>query len=164
MLVDRGLDSGDAALGVAAHGTTLPEMWKALTVPLEGLLAFLSFSERSAPHATLCVGFIFMCMYLLRTAHMQSGTRSFANHALVTSFTVLPSFLVAALLLWAGYNHPDRTVVNLGWAAGTYVAWGLGGAMTRLARPDTEGADIGWLIQMAVVPGVAGVVAIVIFR
>ena len=136
----------------------------AIAEPLERLLDFLSFSATSAPHATVCVGFVFMAMYLVRTAYMQAGTRSVATHLLVTSFTVLPSFILAALLVWAGYNHPDRTVVNLGWAALTYLAWGIGGALTHLVRSDTEGADLGWLLQMAAVPAATGLLCIPIFR
>ena len=53
--------------------------------------------------------------------------------------------------------------INLGLAFSLYVPWYLGGTLTWLARPDTEGADVGWMSHGVFVTLPCGPLAVVLF-
>lgn len=82
---------------------------------------------------------------LLRNALLVQYTRSVANHLMVSVLLMLPAVMVGGALLYGAYRHPERAWLNVLWIPALYAAWYAGGALTRLARPDTEGADVGWM-------------------
>ena len=82
---------------------------------------------------------------LLCTALLVEHTRSVANHLIVSVMLMLPAVIVGAVLLLAGFRRPGSAWLNLLWIAVLYGFWWLGGTLTKLARPDTEAADVGWM-------------------
>jgi hypothetical protein len=120
------------------------------TRPLSEFLELISLAPETLGHAIAMLSFLFVCNYLLRTAYMTEHPRSVLTHMLVCTLTLLPAIALAGILVWAAYRHPDRAWINLGVAALLYLPWYLGGAMTRLARRDAEGGDLGWLTMGAV--------------
>jgi hypothetical protein len=126
------------------------------------LLELLSLAPGVAMHTFVLLSFLFMTAYLLRTAAMSEGTRSALVHVLVCVLTLLPAALLAAILALAAVRYPDRAWINLGIAALLYVPWYLGGRITTLARPDTEGADLGWLAMGALITFPVGLAAAIL--
>jgi hypothetical protein len=100
---------------------------------------------------------------LIRTALMVEGTRSRFVHLIVDGLTIWPGVWLGAVLLYAGSRHPERTWINLGWVAVLYLGWWLGGTLTWLSRPDTEGSDIGWMSHGAIITLVCWALSLVIF-
>jgi hypothetical protein len=133
------------------------------TASAPSLLDVLSLQPETLWHAVALLGFLFLCNYLLRTALMTEATRSPWVQAFVCSLTLLPAIALAVILLWAAYRHPERAWINFGIAALLYVPWGLGGALTPLARTDTEGADLGWLTMGAFITFPTALLAALIF-
>jgi uncharacterized membrane protein len=127
--------------------------------PFSEFLELMSLAPDTLAHAMAMLSFLFVVNYLLRTAYMSQRTRSVLTHMVVCTLTLLPAIALAVILCWAAYRHPDRAWINLGVAALLYVPWYLGGAMTRLARPDTEGGDIGWLTMGALITFPVGIAA-----
>jgi hypothetical protein len=130
---------------------------------LTALLDLLSLAPGAAAHAVVLFSFLFLTAYLLRTACMTEGTRSTPVHMLVCVLTLLPALLLAGMLVLGALRFPQRVWINLGLAAILYVPWYLGGRITRLARPDTEGADLGWLAMGALITFPVGLTAAVVF-
>jgi len=126
------------------------------------LLDLLSLAPGATGHAMVLCSFLFFCTYLLRTAAMSEGTRSRLVHMLVCVLTLLPAVLLAAMLVLGAARFPERAWLNLAVAALLYVPWYAGGRITRLARPDTEGADVGWLAMGALITFPVGLAAAVL--
>jgi len=110
-------------------------------------------------HAVALLSFFAAGSYLLRTALMTELPQAAWVHMMVCTLTVLPAIVLAAVLVWAAWWHPERAWVNLGYAGLVFAAWWFGGAITRLARPDTEGGDLGWLMMGALITFPAGMIA-----
>lgn len=133
------------------------------TRPFSEFLELLSLAPETLGHAFAMLSFLFVCNYLLRTALMTERPRSWFVHALVCTLTLLPALVLAPILVWAAYRHPDRVWINLGVAALLFGAWYLGGAMTRLARRDAEGGDLGWITMGAFITFPTGLIAALVF-
>jgi hypothetical protein len=114
-------------------------------------------------HGALLLSFFCVVCYLLRIALMLEGVRSAFVHAVVCTLTLLPAIVLAIVLLFAARAYPTRAWMNLAIAFGIYVAWYLGGAITRLVRPDAEGGDLGWITMGALITFPVGAVAALIF-
>ncbi len=127
------------------------------------VLDLLSFAPHTVWHALVLFSFAFMINYLVRTAYMSEGTRSVFVHVLVCVLTLLPAVILAGMLLLGAYRYPERSWMNLGIAALLYVPWYAGGALTRLVRPDTEGADLGWLAMGALITFPIGLTVAIVF-
>lgn len=130
---------------------------------LKNLLELISFAPGAATHSIVLFSFLFVCAYLLRTACMSEATRSVLVHMLVCTLTLLPAVLMAGMLVLGALRYPERAWINLGIAALLYVPWFVGGSITRLARPDTEGADVGWLAMGALITFPVGLVVAIVF-
>lgn len=122
-------------------------------------LTLLELGPRAWPYDLALLAFLLIVAYLLRTALMVAAPRSVAVHVLVTSLTMLPAIGLAAVLVRAAIAHPDRAWLDLLLVTPLYLAWASGGVLGRLARPDAEGADIGWLSHGAFVTFGTGIVA-----
>ena len=127
------------------------------------VIDLLSLAPHVLGHSVLLFSFLFMSAYLLRTAAMSEGTRAPLVHMLVCTLTLLPAVLLAVMLALGALRFPERAWINLGIAALLYVPWYLGGRITSLARPDTEGADVGWLTMGALITFPCGVVCAIVF-
>jgi hypothetical protein len=130
--------------------------------PFRKLLDVLALPAESLLPAVVMLSSMAVVSYLLRTAIMMQAPHSRVAHMVACTLTLLPAIILAAVLVWAASQHPGRAWTNLLVAAAIYVAWGLGGTITRLARPDTEGADIGWITMGALITFPVGVIAAVI--
>ena len=130
---------------------------------LHGLGQLLALSPETLWHAVAMLSFLFLLNYLVRTGYMSESPRCVAVHMVVCLLTLLPAVILAAVLIWAAYNHPERAWINLVIAALLYVPWYLGGAVTRPVRSDAEGADVGWLTMGALITFPAGVIAAIAF-
>ncbi|MCG8405943.1 MAG: hypothetical protein MI923_12175 [Phycisphaerales bacterium] len=129
---------------------------------LTDLFDLISLAPSRLGYSITLLAFLFMVNYLLRTAYMNTGTCSRLVHMLVCTLTLLPAICLAFILFLAAYRHPDRAWINLAIAAALYLPWALGGAITRFARAETEGADVGWLTMGALITFPAGLIAAVL--
>jgi len=101
---------------------------------------------------------------LVRTAFMVEYTRSVVVHVIISILTLLPAFMLGFILLYDGYRYPERAWLNLGIAIALYLPWILGGTLTHLSRRDTEGADLGWILQGLIFITIPwGILAVIIF-
>ncbi len=128
------------------------------------LLEVLSLAPAVVQHAFALLAFMCVVSYLLRTVLLIEAPLSRIVHAVACVLTMMPAFVIAAVLWFAAMRHPERAWINLGVAAGLYVFWWAGGAITRVARVDTEGGDIGWLTMGALVTFPVGVLAALVYR
>ena len=111
----------------------------------EPMLELLSLSPHHLAASLVMLGSVVLVNDLVRTCLMVSFTRSVIAHLTVIVLTLFPAMLLGAVLLVGGFRYPDRALLNLGLALLLYVPWYVGGALTRLARPDTEAADVGFM-------------------
>jgi hypothetical protein len=74
----------------------------------------------------------------------------------------IQAVVLAAVLVWADYRHPDRAWINLGYAVLFYGIWYLAGQLVLLARRDTEGADLGFMTVGALITFPVGFIAALI--
>jgi hypothetical protein len=112
-----------------------------------------------APGLFLLAAFL-VCCELTRILLGTELTRSRLAHLAICLLTfAVQSLVLAAVLVHADRAHPGRGWVNLGYAAALYLIWYLAGELTRLVRPDGEGADVGFMSVGAVITFSAGLVA-----
>lgn len=131
--------------------------------PFHRVLELLALAPDTVWHSVALLSYFCIICYLARTALMIEAPRSVIVHMIVCTLTLLPAIVLAVVLVWAAHEHPGRAWANLGVAAILYVAWFLGGAITRLARPDTEGGDLGWIFMGALITFPAGVIAALVY-
>jgi hypothetical protein len=131
--------------------------------PLCNILDLMSLAPDVLWASLLLLAGIMLLNDLLRTALMTEHTRSVAVHALVCTLTLLPSVILGLALLYAGYRDPERAWINCGLALVLYIPWYVGGALTWLARRDTEGADLGWISHGLFITVPCGLLAVVLF-
>ncbi|MBM3814333.1 MAG: hypothetical protein FJW20_22140 [Acidimicrobiia bacterium] len=132
------------------------------TGPLWAILDLLSFDPARLAASLILLAAVMTANDLIRTALMVQMTRSVATHAIIDTLTLWPGIMLGFLLLYAARVHPDRVWINLGLALGLYVFWILGGVLTKLSRPDTEGTDIGWISHGAIITVGLGLIGVVI--
>ena len=90
-------------------------------------------------------------------------TRSVLAHVARCLLTfAIQAIVLAAVLVWADYRHPGRSWINLGYALLLYVIWYLAGQLVLVARPDTEGADLGFMTVGALITFPVGIIAALI--
>ena len=110
---------------------------------------------------SLLSAFMVLCE-LTRLALGATLTRSVLAHVVRCLLTFpVQAFARAAVLVWADYHHHGRGWINLGYALLLYVVWYLAGQLVLLARPDTEGADPGFMTVGALITFSVGIVAAV---
>jgi hypothetical protein len=130
---------------------------------LTSMLALLRLPPSHLVASILFVAGMVVACELLRVSLSPVLTRSVIAHVLVNLLTavVLPVFLAVVLVLSIA-AHPDRALINLGIVAGLYVLWYLAGQATLLARPDTQGADPGFMFVGSVITFVPGLIAVAV--
>jgi hypothetical protein len=106
--------------------------------------------------------FMILCE-LTRLALATVFTRSVLAHVTRCLLTfAIQAIVLAAVLVWADYRHPDRGWINLGYALLLYVIWYLAGQLVLLVRPDTEGADLGFMTVGALITFPVGIIAAIV--
>ncbi len=131
---------------------------------IRNILYLLTMAPERLIPSLILLSAIMILNDLIRTALMLEYTRSVIIHVIINILTLLPAFFLGFILLYNGYRYPERAWLNLALAIGLYIPWILGGAITRLARRDTEGADLGWILQgllFITIPW--GILAVIIF-
>jgi hypothetical protein len=132
--------------------------------PLRWLDAVFAWHPDILWHAFAFFAFFFLVNDLLRTAVMAELPRSVLAHLTVCTLTLLPGIVAGLSLLWAAHRHPDRVWIDFGMTALLYPFWIAGGALTKLARADSEGTDIGWISHGAFINVVLGLFAVVMAK
>lgn len=127
------------------------------------LMDILTLGPDSLPQAFAALAVVFLVMELLKCYLMIERTRSVIVHVCINLLSLLPAFLITAVLLYAGYSRPERAWTNLLFGVSLFVPWYLAGMSPRLSRHDVEGADLGFMAVgfLMVVP--AGFAAVLIF-
>jgi hypothetical protein len=130
---------------------------------LHNLIQLLTLSPEHLVGSLILLGALCAANDLIKTALMIEFTRSPLIHVLLNILTLFPAGLLGLVLLASAYLYRGRGWVNLGYALLLYVAWYAGGALTHLARRDTEGADPGFMTVGALVTFPVGVLAALVF-
>ncbi|MBI4552386.1 MAG: hypothetical protein HY710_08995 [Candidatus Latescibacteria bacterium] len=131
--------------------------------PFHNLLELLSLAPERLIASLILLAALILMNDFVRTALMVEYTRSVVTHVIINVLTLLPAVILGVVLLYAGYRYPERAWFNLGVAAAFYVVWYIGGTLTRLARHDTEGADIGWMSHGLFITIPCGFLAVILF-
>ncbi|MBI4965783.1 MAG: hypothetical protein HY913_21070 [Desulfomonile tiedjei] len=132
--------------------------------PLKNILNLMSLPPERLWASLILLSSIFVLNDLVRTALMTKYTKSVVNHVIINVLTLLPAIVLGLVLLYAGYRYPERAWLNFAIALALYFPWYVGGTLTRLARRDTEGADVGWMAMGLFITVPCGVLAVVLFR
>lgn len=128
--------------------------------PFKDLLELMSLPpERTAEWLMFLSAFMVLCE-LTRLTLATVFTRSALAHVIRCLLTfAIQAIVLAAVLVWADYRHPGRGWINLGYALLLYLTWYLTGQLVLLARPDTEGADLGFMTVGALITFPVGIIA-----
>jgi len=130
------------------------KIWELLALPPDRLLPALS----------LLGAFIVSCE-LTRIAIGTELTRSVVAHVLVCLLTfALQAIVLAVVLVHAAHRYPGRGFINLGFALGLYGIWYITGQFTKLVRPISEGADLGFMAVGGMITFPAGLVSAIVFH
>lgn len=135
------------------------------TEPFQKVWQLLSLApDRLGPALSLLAAII-VFGELVRIALGTELTESVVAHVVMCVLTFpLPSLLLAVVLVHAASAHPGRGFINLGFALGLYVVWYLTGQLTRLVRPLSEGADVGFMSVGALITFPVGLVSALVFQ
>lgn len=131
---------------------------------IKNLLDLATFSPEMLIPSLISLSALLILNDLIRTSLMVEYTRSVLVHVIINIMTLLPAFALGAILLYDGYRYPERAWLNLALAIALYIPWILGGTLTRISRKDTEGADLGWILQglmFITIPW--GILALIVF-
>jgi hypothetical protein len=131
--------------------------------PFKDLVELMSLPpERIGEWLMLLSAFMILCE-LTRLTLATVFTRSVLAHAIRSLLTfAIQAIVLAAILVWAAHRHPGRGWINLGYALLLYFIWYLAGQLVLLARPDTEGADLGFMTVGALITFPVGIIAALI--
>jgi hypothetical protein len=131
--------------------------------PFKDFIELMSLPpERTKEWLMFLSSFMVLCE-LTRLALATVFTRSVLAHVMRCLLTfAFQAVVLAAVLVWADYRHPGRGWINLGYALLLYFIWYLAGQLVLLARPDTEGADLGFMTVGALITFPVGIIAALI--
>ncbi|WP_428264331.1 hypothetical protein [Haliangium sp.] len=116
--------------------------------------------DRLLESVLLVAGIVVACEYL-RISLSPVFTRSVVAHLLVNLLTVvIQPVLLAVVLVLSVLAAPERAGLNFLIVAGMYGVWYLAGQSTLLARPDTQGADVGFMTIGGVLTFLPGAIAV----
>ncbi|MDH3231029.1 MAG: hypothetical protein OEN55_14665, partial [Alphaproteobacteria bacterium] len=107
------------------------------------------------------ISVVFVLNEFLKTSLMIEYTTSRLAHVGINVMTLLPALFLAAVLVYAGYVHPERIGTSFLVCLFCFVPWYVAAALTRLGRRESEGADVGFMaVGLAIVAGAGGIAAI----
>ena len=119
--------------------------------------------DRLGASLLLLAAFIVVCEYL-RISLMVVFTRSVLVHVLVSLLTVvIQPVVLAVVLVLSTIDHPERVWTNMGLVACLYGLWYVAGQSTLLARPDSQGADAGFMTVGALITFVPGLTMALVY-
>jgi len=131
--------------------------------PFKDLIQLLSLPPARIREWMLFLSAFLVLCELTRLALGTVFTRSVPAHVLRCLLTfAVQAVVLAAVLVWADHRHPNRGWINLGYALLFYFIWYVAGQLVLLARPDTEGADLGFMTVGALITFPVGVIAALI--
>jgi hypothetical protein len=143
----------------------LAELLSGTTIgPFQNLLDLMSLAPERLLTSLILLSALFILNDLVRTALMTLYTRSVLNHVIINVLTLLPAAFLGLIVLYADYRYPERVWINFGIALALYIPWYIGGTLTRLARQDVEGADVGWMTMGLFITVPCGILGLVLFR
>ncbi len=96
---------------------------------------------------------------LLRTALMLEAVLSRGVRLAIRVLSILPSPVVAAVLVLSAARYPTRAWMNLGLATIVLMAWYAGALLPRLVRPDVDRDDTRSVLLGACIALATGLVA-----
>lgn len=128
--------------------------------PFKDLIELMSLPPERTREWLMFLGAFMILCELTRLTLATVFTRSVLAHVLRCLLTfAIQAIVLAAVLVWADYRHPGRGWINLGYALLFYFIWYLAGQVVLLARPDTEGADLGFMTVGALITFPVGIIA-----
>jgi hypothetical protein len=120
--------------------------------------------DRWWPALALLAGLIVVCE-LTRIALSTEHTTSRIAHVTMCLLTFpIQAITLAVVLVHAAATYPGRGWINLAAVVGLYGLWFVTGQATRLARPASEGADLGFMAVGALITLPTGVIAAVVYH
>ena len=133
--------------------------------PFQKVWALLALPpDRLLPALCLLGGFIVYCE-LVRISLGAAVTRSVLAHVVICLLTfAVQAITLAVVLIHASAIYHGRGFINLGIAAGMYLLWYVTGQATRLVRPRSEGADLGFMVVGALITFPVGLIGALVFR
>ncbi len=131
--------------------------------PFKDLIELMSLPpERTGEWLMFLSAFMLLCE-LTRLALATVFTRSVLAHVTRCLLTFpIQAIVLAVVLVWADHHHPGHGWINLGYALLLYFIWYLAGQLVLLARPDTEGADLGFMTVGALITFPVGIIVALI--
>jgi len=128
--------------------------------PFRDFIAILALPRERLFEALMYLGaFIILCE-LTRLSLGTTFTRSKLAQVMRSLLTFpVQAIVLAGVLVWAAHSHPERAWINVGYALLLYGVWYAAGQMVLLARPDTEGADLGFMTVGALITFPVGIIA-----
>jgi len=128
--------------------------------PFRDFLALFALPADRVIEALAYLGAFLILCELTRLGLGTTFTRSKLAQVLRSLLTFpVQAILLAAVLAWAAHQHPERAWINVGYALLLYAVWYAAGQLVLLARPDTEGADLGFMTVGALITFPVGVIA-----
>lgn len=128
--------------------------------PFKDLIQLMSLPpDRVGEWLLFLSAFLILCEFT-RLALGTVFTRSVLAHVLRCLLTfAIQAIVIAVVLVWADHRYPARGWINLGYALLFYGIWYVAGQIVLLARPDTEGADLGFMTVGALITFPVGIIA-----
>jgi len=131
--------------------------------PFRDFLALLALPPDRVIEALSYLGAFMILCELARLALGTTFTRSKLAQVIRSLLTFpVQAILLAAVLVWSAHQHPERAWINVAYALLLYGVWYAAGQLVLLARPDTEGADLGFMTVGALITFPVGVIAAVV--
>jgi len=131
--------------------------------PFKDFVALMALpAERLRVWLMFLAAFMILCE-LTRLALGTALAHSRLAHVVRCLLTFpVQAIALAAILLWAAHVHPERAWINVGYAMLFYAIWYIAGQIVLLARPDSEGADLGFMTVGALITFPVGILAALI--
>jgi hypothetical protein len=131
--------------------------------PFKDLIQLMSLPPDRAREWLLFLSAFMILCELMRVTLATVFTRSVLAHVIRCLLTfAIQAIVLPAVLVWADHRYPGRGWTNLGYALLFYFIWYLTGQLVLLARPDTEGADLGFMTVGALITFPVGIIAALI--
>jgi hypothetical protein len=131
--------------------------------PFRDFLTLFALPAERIWEALAYLGAFTILCELTRLALGTTFTRSKLAQVIRSLLTFpVQAILLAAVLVWAAHQHPERAWINVAYALALYAVWYAAGQLVLLARPDTEGADLGFMTVGALITFPVGIIAAIL--
>lgn len=131
--------------------------------PFRALWYLMGLPPTDLAAALVMLGAFIVIAELVRIALGTELTRSVLANVLICLLTFpVQAGVLAVVLVHANLAHPERVGWNFAVVLGLYVLWFLTGSGTKLVRPVSEGADLGFMTVGGLLTFPFGLVAVLI--